>query len=212
QLSEYSRTVAGMAGAVLGAAFVARALGDMAAAGGSALSWASPLGWPAQTAPYVHDRPAPLLLLLLLAAATTVTAYGLQGRRDFGASLFPARRGAARAHPSLGTPPGLAARLQRGGFLGWGTGIVLLGIVDGAFTQALIDAGEDMPPAVQEMFGTTGLVDGYLAFLGSFVSILVAAYTVFAMQTLRTEEGRGRLDAVLSTSVGRTTYLASHVL
>lgn len=211
QLSEYSRTAAGMAGAVLGASFVVRALGDMAAAGGSPLSWASPLGWASQTAPYVHDRTAPLVLLLALTIAGVVSAYLLQGRRDLGASLFPARPGAARAHPWLGTAPGLASRLQRGGLLGWGVGIVLLGIVDGAFTQALIDAGEDMPPALQEMFGTSGLVDGYVAFLGSFVSVLIAGYTVFAMQTLRTEEASGRLDTVLGTSVSRVSYLVAHV-
>src|SRR5690625_6090642 len=56
QVNEFSRAASGMAGALLGAAFVLRALGDMAEAGGSALSWASPLGWAAQTAPYVHDR------------------------------------------------------------------------------------------------------------------------------------------------------------
>src|SRR5699024_4572649 len=48
QLSANSRAAAGMAGLVLGLAFVLRALGDMVAVGGSALSWASPLGWAAQ--------------------------------------------------------------------------------------------------------------------------------------------------------------------
>src|SRR5699024_8411444 len=111
QLSEYSRTAAGMAGAALGASFVARALGDMAAVGGSALSWASPLGWASQTAPFVHDRWWPLLLPVLLAAVTITAAYLLQGRRDFGASLIAARPGPAQARSSLGTPLGLAARL-----------------------------------------------------------------------------------------------------
>ncbi|MCK0112461.1 hypothetical protein MWU75_09960 [Ornithinimicrobium sp. F0845] len=212
QLSEYSRAAAGMAGAVLGASFVVRALGDMAAVGGSTLSWVSPLGWPAQTAPYVYDRWAPLMLLVALTAVAVVLAYVLQGRRDLGASLMATRPGPAGANPSLGTPVGLAARLQRGGFLAWGTGIALLGIVDGAFTQALIDAGEDMPPALQEMFGTEGLLDGYVAFLGSFVSVVIAAYTVFAMQTFLAEEGRGRLDAVLATPVSRVASLASHTL
>lgn len=211
QLSEYSRSAAGMAGAVLGASFVARALGDMAAVGGSALSWVSPLGWPAQTAPYVLDRVAPLLLPIALTAVTIGTAYLLQGRRDLGASLIPARRGPAEAPASLGTPWGFAARLQRGGLLGWGAGITLLGIVDGAFTQALIDAGEDMPPALQDMFGTAGLVDGYVAFLGAFVSVLIAAYTVFAMQTVHVEERRGRLDSVLATPVSRAAHLGSQV-
>lgn len=212
QLSEYSRTAAGLAGAVLGASFVARALGDMAAVGGSTLSWVGPLGWPAQTAPFVYDRPEPLLLLVALAAASILGAYLLQGRRDFGASLFPARPGAPYAHPLLGSPPGLAARLQRGAFLGWGVAIALLGVVDGAFTQALIDAGEDMPPTVQALFGTDGLVDGYVAFLGSFVSLLIGVYVVSAMQTVRAEEGRGRLDGVLGAAVGRASYLGSHLL
>lgn len=211
QLSEYSRTAAGAAGAVLGVSFVVRALGDMAAAGGSTLSWFSPLGWAAQTAPYVHDRAAPLLLLAVLAGATILCAYLLQSRRDLGAGLFPARRGPAQAHPSLGTPLGLAARLQRGGLLGWGVGITALGVVNGAFTQALLDAGADMPQALQDVLGASGLLDGYVSFLGSFVSVLIAAYTVFAMQTLRAEEGSGRLDAVLSTGLSRTAYLTAQV-
>lgn len=41
QLSANSRAAAGLAGGVLGVAFLLRALGDMAAVGGSALSWAS---------------------------------------------------------------------------------------------------------------------------------------------------------------------------
>lgn len=210
QLSEYSRAAAGMAGAVLGASFAVRALGDMAAVGGSALSWVSPLGWPTQTAPYVYDRWAPLLLPVVLAVVSVAAAFVLQGRRDLGASLMATRPGSAEAGRSLETPLGLAARLQRGGLLGWGVGIVLLGTVNGAFTQALVDAGEDMPAALQEVFGTQGLVDGYVAFLGVFDSIVIAAYTVFAMQTYLAEEGRGRLDLVLATPVSRAGSLASH--
>ena len=212
QLSENSRAAAGMAGAALGTAFVLRALGDMAAVGGSALSWVSPLGWPAQTAPYVHDRWAPLLLPVALAVIATAAAYALQGRRDFGASLLAARPGAAWAKPWLGRPVGLAARLQRGALLGWGTAILILGAVDGAFTQAMLDAGDDMPAALQEMFGTQGLLDGWVAFLGWFVGVITAGYVVFAMQTLRTEEARGRADAVLATPVSRLRWAGSHVL
>src|SRR5699024_6130607 len=70
QINEFSRSAAGMAGAVLGATFLLRAIGDMVEVGGSGLSWASPLGWATQTAPYVHDRWAPLILSVALAAAT----------------------------------------------------------------------------------------------------------------------------------------------
>lgn len=212
QLSEFARPAAGMAGGVLGTAFLLRALGDMAAIGGSALSWASPLGWAAQTAPYVHDRVSPLLLLIALAAVTIAGAFALQRRRDFGASLMATRPGAGRAHASLGHPVGLAARLQRGGLLGWGSAIVLLGVIDGAFTQSMIDAGEGMPAELRAVFGSEALVQGYVAFLGSFVTLFAAAYAVFAMQTLRAEEDSGRTDAVLATPVSRVGWSAAHVV
>lgn len=212
QLSEFSRAAAGMAGAVLGVAFVLRALGDMVEVGGSALSWASPLGWATQTAAYVHDRWAPLALSAALALFAIALAFILQRRRDFSASFVATRPGTARAHPWLGSPAGLAARLQRGGLLGWGTGILLLGIVDGAFTQAMLDAADGMPDELSAVFGTEALLEGYVAFLGAFVIIFAAAYAVYAMQTLRSEEGSGRADAVLATPVGRISWSAAHVL
>lgn len=211
QLSEFARPAAGMAGAVLGASFVLRAVGDMSATGGTAVSWLSPLAWPAQTAPYVHDRWTPLLLLAALAVAGTAVGYVLLGRRDFGASLVAARPGRPHARPRLGTPTGLAWRLQRGSFLGWGIGILVLGVVDGAFTQAMLDAGADMPPSLAEMFSTDALLEGYASFLGAFVTLLVAAYAVSALRTLRVEEGSGRTDTVLATPVGRATWVGAHL-
>lgn len=212
QLSEFSRTAAGMAGIVLGVAFVLRALGDMAAVGGTALSWASPLGWAAQAAPYVHDRWAPLALLVGLAVVTVTAAYLLLARRDFGAGVVAPRPGTPHAGRALGTPVGLAARLQRGALLAWGAAIVAVGAVDGAFAQEMLGAADGMPPEFREMFGTQGLLDGYVAFLGKFVAIMVAAYAVYAVQSLREEEARGRAELVLATGVSRVAWLGSHTL
>lgn len=211
QVSEYPRAASGIAGMVLGGSFALRALGDMAAAGGSTLSWVSPLGWPSQTAPYVLDRWQPLLLTLALAVITIGAAYLLQARRDFGAGLLAVRHGPAHATAWLGRPLGLAARIQRSALLGWGAGILALGVIDGAFTQALVEAGENMPPILQDVLGEGGLRDGYLAFLGLFVSILIGAYTLSAMQTLRSEETRGRAEMVLATPMSRTSWLGSQV-
>lgn len=212
QLSEFSRSATGMAGAVLGVAFVLRALGDMVAVGGSALSWASPLGWAAQTAPYVEDRWIPLVLLAGFAAVTITAGFVLQRRRDFGASLIPPRPGPAHAAASLGHPLGLAYRLQRGGMLGWGSAILILGVINGLFTQAMLDAGEDMPPQLSAVFGSEQLLDGYVGFLGGFTGIFIAAYVVYAMQTLKSEEDAGRADTVLATAVSRMGWLSTHVV
>lgn len=210
QLSEYSRSASGLAGAVLGVAFLLRAVGDMVRIGGSPLSWLSPLGWGAQSAPYVLDRWWPLLLDLALAAVTIAAAYWLQSRRDLGASLVAARPGRASARALLGTPWGLAMRLQWGAALAWGSAVVLMGVVDGLFTQTMIDSVNDLPPALKDMFGA-GLTDGYLAFLAIFSGYLTAAYVVFAVLTLRREEARGRAEAVLATPTSRAAWAGSHL-
>lgn len=211
QLSEYSRAAAGLAGLVLGAAFVLRALGDMAQIGGSALSWVSPLGWASQTAPYVLDRWWPLLPLAGLAVVGVALAFWLQSRRDLGASLVAARPGRPDARPSLGTPWGLAARLQRGAGLAWGAAVVALGVVDGLFAQVMADSAAELPEVMQEMFGAADLMDGYLAFLAVLGGYVTAAYVVFATQSLRTEEERGRAEAVLATPTSRAAWAGAHL-
>lgn len=212
QLTEYSRSAAGYAGLLLGLAFVLRAQGDMAQIGGSALSWASPLGWAAQTAPYVHDRWWPLLPALALIGGAVALAFALQSRRDLGAGLLPARRGRTTASPSLGSPLGLAARLQRGPALAWGTAIIGFGVVNGAFAEVMVDGAADLPESMVEMFGTGALQDGYLAFLAVFSGYLAAAYVVFAVHALRGEETGNRAEAVLATPVSRAAWAGAHLL
>src|SRR5699024_5651698 len=140
QLSEFSRGAAGMAGVVLGAAFVVRMGGDMVEVGGSALSWFSPLAWAQQSAPFVYDRWWVLVLPLAVFVVTAAVGYNLLARRDLGASLIAVRPGRSRARPVLGTPAGLAFRLQRGSIVGWGVALLLAGIVDGAFAQSMVEA------------------------------------------------------------------------
>ncbi|WP_151526941.1 ABC transporter permease [Serinicoccus kebangsaanensis] len=212
QLSEYSRSASGLAGIVLGVAFGVRALGDMAEQGGSTLSWFSPLAWPGQTAPYVLDRWWPLLLPVALAVVTIAVAFALQDRRDLGAGLLAARPGRAEATPSLGTVWGLAARLQRGPVLAWGFGILVLGVVDGLFTQVMLDSAGEMPEALRQVFGAEQLADGYMSFLAVFGGYLTAAFIVYAVQSLKSEEDSGRAEAVLATPTARVTWGLSHVV
>ena len=210
QLSGFSRGAAGIAGLVLGASFVLRAVGDMAAIGGSALSWASPLGWAAQTAPFVLDRWWPLLLHVALAVVTTAAAFALQRRRDLGAGLVATRPGRPQAAPALGTPWGLAARLQRGPALAWGIALVAMALVDALFAQVMVESVDDLPDAFKDVFGADALLAGYIAFLGVFSGYLTAAYVVYAVQALRGEEKAGRAEAVLATPTSRAAWAGGH--
>ena len=211
QLSPYARGAAGLAGAVLGASFLVRAGGDMAEMGGSWSSWLSPLAWAQQTAPFVLDRWWPLLLSLTFAVATTAIGYTLATRRDLSAALLASRTGPREAAPRLGTPLGLAARLQRGNILGWGTGLVIGGLAYGAYADALTDAFADLPEVFTDLFGAQDLIAGYLAYIATFMALLAAAFAITAVQSLRGEETSGRGEPVLATPVSRTAWLGSHL-
>lgn len=216
QLSEYPRAAAGMAGTVLGAAFVLRGLGDMAAVQGSGpawLSWLSPLGWSQQTAPYVFDRWWPLVLSLLFAGATAAAGYVLSARRDLGAGLVPPRPGSPVAASWLRSPLALAFRLHRGSLVGWSTALLVAGLAYGAFTQPMIDGFADAPPdLVAVMGGGEDLLNGFLGLMGLMMAFTVSVFAVLAMQSVRGEENDGRTEPVLATAVSRPGWLGAHTV
>lgn len=213
QLSEYSKIATALAGGVLGAAFVVRAGGDMMAAGGNILSWLSPLGWAQQTAPFVLDRWWPLALLLALAVVTTLIGYRLLAYRDLGASLIAVRPGPAQAKPSLGTPLGLALRLQRASIIGWAIALAISGAIFGAFADGLLSATNDMPEVFTELLGSgEGLLAGYFGYMAMFMAYLASTFAILTIQGVRNEETSGRAEPVLATGVGRTHWLGSNIL
>ena len=213
QLTEYSRAAAGIAGGVLGAAFVIRAGGDMAEVGGSALSWVAPLAWAQQTAPFVLDRWWPLLLPLAFAVITSGIGYRLSTRRDLDASLFAVRPGNAEAPSWLGSPLTLAFRLGRASVLGWSAAMLAAGVAFGSFADAMVVAAEGMPEAFLELFGDGDmLVAGYLGYMAVFMAYLVGVYAILSVQSLRSEETSGRAEPVLATPVSRVAWLASHLV
>ncbi|HEX2134272.1 MAG TPA: ABC transporter permease [Actinophytocola sp.] len=215
QLSEYPRASAGMAGTVLGAAFVLRGLGDMAAvqgAGPAWLSWLSPIGWSQQTAPYVHDRWWPLAITVAFAAATAAGGYALSARRDLGAGLLPPRPGPPRAAPWLRGPLALAFRLQRASLIGWTAALLVGGLAYGSFTQPLLDGFENAPAdLVAVMGGTQDMLSGFLGLMGLMMAFIVAIFAVLATHALRGEETEGRTEPVLATAVGRATWIRGHL-
>src|SRR6185295_10743481 len=70
QVSENTRVVYGIAGAVLAAAFLLRAVGDI---GGGTLSWLSPIGVAQKSRPFAGDVWWPFALLV----AATAVLFGV---------------------------------------------------------------------------------------------------------------------------------------
>ncbi|WP_435300399.1 ABC transporter permease [Timonella sp. A28] len=211
QLTSSSRSASGLAGAILGIAYLVRMGGDMSEPGGSTLSWFSPLAWAQQTAPYVLDRAWPLLLPTIGFVALSGLGYWLSTQRDFNAGLLPPRLGRATAAPYLGTPLGHAWRIVRGTLRGWGLALVLTGFMYGAFSQAMIDTADSLPPEFSKLFAGHDFLLGYFAYMAVFMAIFVAATAVSGLSRIRSEEESGRAEYGLSTPIGRTRWLTAHI-
>ena len=210
QVSESTRAAYGLAGAVLGVAFLLRAVGDI---NGSGLVWASPIGWAQAVHPFSDDRWWPLLLCVAATGALLLLAVGLLDHRDLGAGLLSGRAGAPEAGGLLSSPLGLAVRLQRAALLAWAVSLGVLGAVYGGMGDAVEGLFKANPQAQAFLPGASaaGLVEAYLATIFSIDALLAAAFAVSSVLRARTEESSGRAEPVLATATSRTTWLRSHV-
>ncbi|GAA3708767.1 ABC transporter [Zhihengliuella alba] len=213
QLSSHARAASGMAGAVLGAAYVLRAVGDAQERGGSALSWASPIGWAQQMRLFVDLRWWPLLLLLALAVAGAVLGYALEARRDVGAGLLPDRRGRERATAAGRTLTGLTLRLERGRILWWAVGLFVFGALTGSIAGPMAETMASQPqllavlgvdPADEEAMA--GLVSEAMGAFLKFFAMAVAVYGLAATHRLRSDEAEGRAELALAGAVQRPRW------
>lgn len=122
QVAGTARGCAGLAYAVLGGAYLVRAVGDTTPL--HWLVWVSPVGWAQEVGAFGDDRVGVLLLGVTWSAALVAVAVGLLERRDLGAGLLPTRPGPVVAAASLRTPSpwpgGCSAACCSGGW--WRTG------------------------------------------------------------------------------------------
>lgn len=212
QITEYSRAASGIAGAILGASWVVRAAGDMLESYGSALSWFSPLAWSQQTRAYVDGRWWPLALSLIAAVITAAIGYALSTRRDVGAGLVAARKGRPDAAPWLRSPLAFAFRLQRASLIGWASALAVGGLLFGWITQPMIDAYRDMSDEMLAVLGgdRNNLIDGYLSVMALWEALLVSIFVILGIQSLRSEETKGRAEPVLATATSRWAWFGSY--
>lgn len=209
QIFENPRSVYGAVGLAVAAAYVARAIGDV---GSGAAAWLSPIGWAQRSYPYAGDRWWTVLLFAAASVALTVSALALLDRRDFGAGLLPYGTGRATASWALGSPLGLAWRLQRGSLAGWAVGVFALGAAYGSFAESIEDYLADNPEIATYLpGGAADAVNSYLSLTVSIVALLTAAFGVASVLRARGEETAGRAESLLAAPVSRYRWLASHL-
>jgi ABC-2 type transport system permease protein len=211
QVSQSTSGAYGLVGAVLGAAYVLRAAGDV---GNGTLSWLSPIGWGQAMRPYADERWWPLLLLLGGAVILVGVAFALLGRRDDGAGVVAPGPGPPAARPALTRPLGFALRLHRNALIGWAVGLLLGGVSIGLTAkdaEALVGDSE----AVDKLFeqaGAGSLVDNYLAVSLLSMALVGTGFALQAVLRMRSEESAGRLEPLLATALARPRWVMSHVV
>ena len=208
QVTSTSRGANTLGSIVLGVCYLLRMVGDL---GDGRLTWVSPIGWGQEMQPWGANRWWPFLLLVLLTAALLALALRLETRRDFGAGLFPERRGRRWAPARYATPLGLALRLQRGPIIGWTVTIIL-----SAPDVRLRRQGDDRPDDRRRRDrGRPPSRHRRRRAAVPAVVMIAMITTVFAIQSaisLRADEASGIIEPQLAGAMSRTRWATRRLL
>lgn len=211
QITENASTVYGIGGAVLGAAYLLRAAGDI---GDGNLSWLSPIGWAQRMRPFADERWWPLFLFVGATTVFLAAGFALASRRDEGAGIVAARPGPPRASSGLLSPSGFALRLRRGLLIGWMAGLFVGGLAVGSFGEEVGDlvGDSDLAENIIGQTGGAGLVDSFFATILLIMAMIGTVYAVQSSLRMRSEESAGRLEPLLATATSRWRWAGSQVL
>lgn len=210
QVADHARGAQAIAGAVFGAAYLARAAGDL---GDGTVSWFSPVGWAQATRPFADERWWPLLLVGALTAVCAVGAHVLESHRDLGGGMVAHRPGPARGAAGLTTRLGLAWRLQRGGIAGWAVGAGVAGAAMGAAADQTGEMLADNPDLLAALGGsaTGDLTDVFFRMTSLLLALAVSGYLVASVLRARSEEHAGHVEPVLAGPVSRTRWTSAQL-
>jgi ABC-2 type transport system permease protein len=211
QLAASSRTCFGIAGAVVAALYLMRAVGDV---GAEWLGWLTPFGWNTRLRAWSEPRWWLLVLYVVLAGALATGAQLVRARRDLGSGLFPARPGPAHGSPRLSDVLALTWRLNRPALLGWSVGVVALGGVMGAIAPGVgdlldTDAGRRL---IESLGGTGALEDALLAAVLSISAVVITCFGITVVTRGSADEHDGRTEQVLATATSRSRTIVASFL
>lgn len=215
QLTESSGGARGVVTSVVGFFYALRMAGDAGVDSGVGwMSWISPFGWVSKLEAFGDEQWWVVSAFLALSISVAAVAFALSARRDVGAGVFATRPGPPRASPTLGSPLGLAWRLQRGGVLGWAVGVVVFAMVWGGLGNTITDLFEDNPQLAgifEAMGGAGALTDIFFGAAMGIVALIVSAYAISIIMRLRSEEVELRAEHVLATPTPRLGWAWGHL-
>jgi ABC-2 type transport system permease protein len=210
QLTVTGRAANGVTGALIGVAYLLRAVGDGSSAGW--VTWLSPVGWTGKVQAYAGERWWVLLLSVAAAGGTSALAVRIAGRRDLGSGLLPERPGPPTAPAWLAGAPALAVRLNRAAAASWTAAYLVAGLGLGALAGSvgrLVGGNAGSLETLRRIGGSSDPVDAYVSTLTVFAAVVAAAFSVQVVLRMRAEETSGRAESVLAGSASRLSWAGS---
>ncbi|WP_067726648.1 ABC transporter permease [Oceanobacillus damuensis] len=211
QVSESSRGTIGLSFAVLGLAYLIRAIGDV---GNETLSWFSPLGWALGAEVYVNNYWWPMLVMLGFSILLCLLAFYLNAMRDLGSGLLPSRPGRTHASLFLRSPFGLALRIQRTAIIAWAAGMFVIGVSYGSILgdlESFMEEIEIMEQMVNPVEGYS-LTEQFITMLMAIMSMISTIPVMMIILKLKGEENKNRTEHVYSHAVSRSRVLGSYLI
>lgn len=225
QIMPTARSANGVAAAAVGAAYLARGVGDALGTADASLlrvmaawpSLLSPIGWGQRVRPFTEADPLPLVALTAVGVVLAVLAVALRKGRDLGDSYVAAKdSGPAQAGSGLRSMLGLSWRLHRGTLAGWCVAAAALGAVAGTLGPLVRDALSGNPSLMELMArivpGDAGMVDLFTTALLGIAGILAAAAGIQAALKLRAEEVEGRAEQLLAVPASRSRWVTGNLV
>jgi ABC-2 type transport system permease protein len=211
QLGRTRRLATGLGMAVFGVAFVLRMIADSAPAT-KWLLWTTPFGWTERVRPFTGTDLRPLALAAVAVAALAAGATVLAGRRDVGAGVIAAHD---VVHPrpfGLGSPLGLAARLELPVLGAWCAGALATGLSMGIIAKVATGDVPDSLTDTLDKFGVEGtFLKQYLGVAFLLIGTVVALLPASQIGAAADEETSGRLVHVLTRPTRRATVLGGRL-
>jgi ABC-2 type transport system permease protein len=215
QLFSTAKSTMGAALAVLGAAYLLRAIGDVGSdVASEVVARISPLGLVERSEIYVNNYLWPELALVLAGLVIFAVAFALGTRRDSGQGMLPARTGRTHASVFLRGEFGLSWRLLRGTTLAWAAVVFIFAAAYGSVFGDL-DAFVENNGMYQAMLGIgadkSDIMDPVIATMTLVMSIVATIPVVTVALRLKAEASRGRVEQLLAGSVSRIHLIICEV-
>ena len=208
QLGRTRRVATTLGMVVFGVAFVVRMLAD---SGSSTrwLLWLSPFGWIERMRPLTDNDPRPLVLAAVTVVVLVAASVVLAARRDVGAGTLASRDVVPPRRFGLGTPWGLAVRLELPVLVGWFVGAAGAGFAFGIIAKV---ATGNVPSSISDTldkFGVRGsFLEQYLGVAFLLIATVIALMPASQIGAAADEETSGRLVHLLVGPVRRAPVLA----